>query len=151
MVSKRTSFYEMSSKIVEPDIEDAGDYAAKPTSQFTRWYRSPLFNVVVVGLISFTQPGIWNALNSKLFAITTACSSSNNHRCRRRWTARTLPRQRRQFSDIRYHGLRLLPLRHTRQQVRSEKRVNFRNAGICALLRVIVWYAISPFNRRKLC
>ncbi|KAK4235637.1 hypothetical protein C8A03DRAFT_17650 [Achaetomium macrosporum] len=36
----------------------------KPLSAFTRWYRSPLFNVVVVGLISFTQPGIWNALNN---------------------------------------------------------------------------------------
>lgn len=37
---------------------------AKPVSKFTRWYRSPLFNVIIVGLISFTQPGIWNALNN---------------------------------------------------------------------------------------
>lgn len=37
---------------------------SKPVSKFTRWYRSPLFNVIMVGLISFTQPGIWNALNS---------------------------------------------------------------------------------------
>jgi hypothetical protein len=37
-------------------------YAAqKPVSRFTRWFRSPLFNVIVVGLIAFTQPGIWNA------------------------------------------------------------------------------------------
>jgi len=36
----------------------------KPVGRWTRWYRSPLFNVVIVGLISFTQPGIWNALNS---------------------------------------------------------------------------------------
>lgn len=36
----------------------------KPVSTFTRWYRSPLFNVILVGLISFTQPGIWNALNT---------------------------------------------------------------------------------------
>ncbi|KAK4448320.1 major facilitator superfamily domain-containing protein [Podospora aff. communis PSN243] len=36
----------------------------KPVSRFTRWYRSPLFNVIIVGLISFTQPGIWNALNN---------------------------------------------------------------------------------------
>lgn len=34
-------------------------------SKFTRIYRSPLFNVIIVGLISFTQPGIWNALNSE--------------------------------------------------------------------------------------
>lgn len=40
---------------------------SKPVSRFTRWYRSPLFNVIIVGLISFTQPGIWNALNSMLF------------------------------------------------------------------------------------
>ncbi|KAL2153724.1 hypothetical protein VTH82DRAFT_4879 [Thermothelomyces myriococcoides] len=36
----------------------------KPVSKLTRWYRSPLFNVIIVGLISFTQPGIWNALNN---------------------------------------------------------------------------------------
>ncbi|KAM0330174.1 hypothetical protein ACHAQA_004347 [Verticillium albo-atrum] len=39
-------------------------HPVKPVSRFTRWYRSPLFNVIVVGLISFTQPGIWNALNN---------------------------------------------------------------------------------------
>lgn len=38
--------------------------APKPVSRFTRWFRSPLFNVIIVGLISFTQPGIWNALNN---------------------------------------------------------------------------------------
>ncbi|PGH04808.1 hypothetical protein GX51_03294 [Blastomyces parvus] len=36
---------------------------SKPVSKFTRIFRSPLFNVIIVGLISFTQPGIWNALN----------------------------------------------------------------------------------------
>ncbi|KAB5536260.1 major facilitator superfamily domain-containing protein [Coniochaeta sp. 2T2.1] len=44
--------------------ELAGQPQTKPVSRFTRWYRSPLFNVIIVGLISFTQPGIWNALNS---------------------------------------------------------------------------------------
>jgi len=43
-------------------VEDAP--STKPLSRFTRWYRSPLFNVIIVGLISFTQPGIWNALNN---------------------------------------------------------------------------------------
>jgi hypothetical protein len=36
----------------------------KPVSRLTRGYRSPLFNVVLIGLISFSQQGIWNALNS---------------------------------------------------------------------------------------
>jgi hypothetical protein len=47
--------------------EEFGDevYAPqKPVSRFTRWYRSPLFNVILIGLISFSQQGIWNALNS---------------------------------------------------------------------------------------
>jgi hypothetical protein len=38
--------------------------APKSVSKLTRWFRSPLFNVIIVGLISFTQPGIWNALNN---------------------------------------------------------------------------------------
>lgn len=46
---------------------EEGEYQTKPVSRFTRWYRSPLFNVFLVGMISFTQPGIWNALNSELY------------------------------------------------------------------------------------
>ncbi|KAK4183504.1 major facilitator superfamily domain-containing protein [Podospora australis] len=47
-------------------VELAGQESeqTKPVSRFTRWYRSPLFNVIIAGLISFTQPGIWNALNN---------------------------------------------------------------------------------------
>lgn len=26
------------------------------------FYRSPLFNAIILGLVSFTQPGIWSAL-----------------------------------------------------------------------------------------
>lgn len=47
---------------------DEEDATVKPVSRFTRWYRSPLFNIIIVGLISFTQPGIWNALNSRKIA-----------------------------------------------------------------------------------
>jgi hypothetical protein len=49
----------------EDSHDDPSDEFQKPVSRLTRWYRSPLFNVIIVGLISFTQPGIWNALNSK--------------------------------------------------------------------------------------
>jgi hypothetical protein len=48
----------------EVETGQVDDAVSKPVSRFTRWYRSPLFNVIIVGLISFTQPGIWNALNS---------------------------------------------------------------------------------------
>jgi hypothetical protein len=66
----------MSDKIIEPEVEHASETHTKPSSRFTRWYRSPLFNVIIVGLISFTQPGIWNALNSMLpFLPTNSCSN----------------------------------------------------------------------------
>jgi len=52
----------LTQEAVIPSEESPG--LKKPVSRFTRWYRSPLFNVIIVGLISFTQPGIWNALNS---------------------------------------------------------------------------------------
>ncbi|KAH9428727.1 hypothetical protein MCOR02_011272 [Pyricularia oryzae] len=45
-----------------PDDQNSSDYAPKPRSKLARWYRSTLFNVIVAGMISFTQPGIWNAL-----------------------------------------------------------------------------------------
>ncbi|KAG6361043.1 hypothetical protein INS49_009262 [Diaporthe citri] len=49
----------------QPEDGPAQDVqASKPVSRFTRWFRSPLFNVILVGMISFTQPGIWNALNN---------------------------------------------------------------------------------------
>ncbi|CZT01893.1 related to DUF895 domain membrane protein [Rhynchosporium graminicola] len=46
--------------------ESSNEVYSEPrrVSRFTRWYRSPLFNVIIVGLISFTQPGIWSALNN---------------------------------------------------------------------------------------
>ncbi|KAG9193169.1 hypothetical protein G6011_03204 [Alternaria panax] len=54
----------MPTESTEQDIYDVDGYTPKRVSRFTRWYRSPLFNVIVVGMISFTQPGIWNALNN---------------------------------------------------------------------------------------
>jgi len=60
---------EVQERSVETVDAESDSYARdepvqKPVSKFIRWYRSPLFNVFIVGLISFTQPGIWNALNS---------------------------------------------------------------------------------------
>lgn len=57
----RRLIYNMTS---EQEIGNVDGNIPKRVSRFTRWYRSPLFNVIVVGMISFTQPGIWNALNS---------------------------------------------------------------------------------------
>jgi hypothetical protein len=51
----------------EQAVESEDVAPRKNVSKFTRVYRSPLFNVIIVGLISFTQPGIWNALNSESF------------------------------------------------------------------------------------
>lgn len=50
-------------KTADPEV-NSEQPVQKPLSLFTRVYRSALFNVIIVGLISFTQPGIWNALNN---------------------------------------------------------------------------------------
>ncbi|KAH6900201.1 DUF895 domain membrane protein [Thelonectria olida] len=55
---------EQPSSLTDGALVDDVDQHHKPVSKFTRVYRSPLFNVILVGLISFTQPGIWNALNN---------------------------------------------------------------------------------------
>ncbi|KAF4126399.1 Ion channel regulatory protein UNC-93 [Geosmithia morbida] len=52
------------SEVTESSPNDNDTNVTKPVSRLTRWFRSPLFNVIIVGFISFTQPGIWNALNS---------------------------------------------------------------------------------------
>jgi hypothetical protein len=65
----------MSSQVVEPEVEPIHYAEPKKVSRFTRWYRSPLFNVIIVGLISFTQPGIWNALNSTYHIILQELNS----------------------------------------------------------------------------
>ncbi|KAF1959244.1 MFS general substrate transporter [Byssothecium circinans] len=54
----------MSPNNTDSEIDEHDTAPIKPISRLTRWYRSPLFNVIIVGLISFTQPGIWNALNN---------------------------------------------------------------------------------------
>jgi hypothetical protein len=65
----------MPSQVVEQEVEPAQYAEPKKVSRFTRWYRSPLFNVIIVGLISFTQPGIWNALNSTYHLILRKVTS----------------------------------------------------------------------------
>jgi MFS family permease len=63
---------------VSSDPEHNSDQPVqKPLSRLTRWYRSALFNVIIVGLISFTQPGIWNALNSKPALIPLLRTTTN--------------------------------------------------------------------------
>ena len=54
--------------VAENGADDSSDQAQQhplPRSKFARAYRSTFFNVIIAGLISFTQPGIWNALNSQ--------------------------------------------------------------------------------------
>ena len=50
---------------IQTDMSEAqSDSVPRPRSALARWYRSPLCSVILAGLISFTQPGIWNALNA---------------------------------------------------------------------------------------
>lgn len=106
---------------------------AKPLSRFTRWYRSPLFNVIIVGLISFTQPGIWNALNSQSLPIIRH-QILTRLRHWRWWSTRAVPRQWSQLSHIWYHGLWLLPVWNSCQQNRPQDCSHSRHPGLRSLL-----------------
>ena len=80
-----------------------------PWSTFARVYRSTLFNVIIAGLISFTQPGIWNALNSQSTAMSAQSSyvmetDSNFVRHWRGRSTRTLPCERGKLVNIRTNG-----------------------------------------------
>lgn len=50
---------------VDQDEETTTTELSPPSSRIARFYRNTWFNVVIVGLVSFTQPGIWAALNSR--------------------------------------------------------------------------------------
>ncbi len=109
----------------------------KPVSKFTRWYRSPLFNVIIVGLISFTQPGIWNALNNtgaggqqEPYLVNGANSLTfglviSNLPCRKRTASLTRSQQD--------HGLWMSVVRHSRLQIWPEKYLNYWYTGVCTI------------------
>lgn len=46
-------------------MASAAEGKKKELGAFHRFYRGTIFQAVILGLISFTQPGIWTALNSK--------------------------------------------------------------------------------------
>ena len=88
-----------------------------PRSKFARVYRSTLFNVIIAGLISFTQPGIWNALNSQSTAMSAQSSyvmetDSNFVRHWRGRSTRTLPCERGKLVDIRTYGTGMFDLQY---------------------------------------
>ena len=134
----------MSTDVVkQPEEGPAQDVQApRPVSRFTRWFRSPLFNVIVVGLISFTQPGIWNALNSRFPCVLLGydrakiLTASTRHW---RWRAAgTLSGQRVQCPDIRDNGLWVFLICDPGEQDRPEQSAYYRHTGLCALLSIII-------------
>lgn len=48
------------------DEQHKQGYHGGLSDRFHRLYRGTTFQVIILGLVSFTQSGIWSALNSKL-------------------------------------------------------------------------------------
>ena len=40
------------------------DERTNPNDEKRRWYRTPFFNLTILGLCNFAAPGIWGAMNS---------------------------------------------------------------------------------------
>jgi hypothetical protein len=111
----------------------------KPVSRVTRWYRSALFNVIIVGLISFTQPGIWNALNSRLLCLNFGVDVvTDRDRYRSRWATEALPGQRRQQSHFWHYGLWLSLVCHPCKSLRPATGSRPWNFGVCSLLGISI-------------
>lgn len=48
--------------------EEIGAYHGGVAERLRRFYRGITFQAIILGLVSFTQPGIWVALNSEPFS-----------------------------------------------------------------------------------
>lgn len=51
--------------MIMAQISQSPTYQGGVLKRLHRFYRGTTFQAIVLGLISFTQPGIWDALNSK--------------------------------------------------------------------------------------
>lgn len=117
--------------------------APRPVSRFTRWFRSPLFNVIIVGLISFTQPGIWNALNNtgasgqqEPYLVNGANSLTFGcvfHSLGLAMECSLLTKCSKQAD-----GVRLSAILHFGKQIRTEEDSHHRYPWICPVLSILV-------------
>ena len=57
-----------SKSTVVAEVQPVG--VQEPIGRAKRIYRGTLLQAVIVGLVSFMNPGIWNALNSKSIVAT---------------------------------------------------------------------------------
>lgn len=58
--------------------EDIGKYNGGIAERLRRFYRGITFQAIILGLVSFTQPGIWVALNSEsLLLACVTCSDTD--------------------------------------------------------------------------
>jgi hypothetical protein len=69
MVDDASSKFHDSDKVEDGVLPEATELYAPAGS--ARWYRRTFFNVVLIGLISLTQPGIWAALNSQCLTLVS--------------------------------------------------------------------------------
>lgn len=116
--------------------------ASMLTAFAVKWYRSTLYNALILGVCNFLAPGIWGG-NSKApeehlpsERLTSGCCS--NELARRRWSSEALLGQRRECSHILSDGgLLQLQQRH-RSLYRHQVGPDIRNNGLCPVRRRLV-------------
>ena len=109
---------DLPAKLASMSLEPQGEaikYGFK--ERVHRFYRGTLFQAIIIGLVSFTQPGIWTALNSKGSHQLFYCILISIPRSRWWWRSKSHLRQ-----SVKCHHLRvstLLP-RNTIKLIVSE-------------------------------
>lgn len=60
--------------------EEIGAYHGGVAERLRRFYRGITFQAIILGLVSFTQPGIWVALNSVCYLSECGICADTNRR-----------------------------------------------------------------------
>lgn len=58
--------------------EEIGTYHGGVAERLRRFYRGITFQAIILGLVSFTQPGIWVALNSVCYPFECGICAGTN-------------------------------------------------------------------------
>jgi hypothetical protein len=105
--------------------------------RFATLYRSSLFQIVIVGLVAFCEPGIWTALNNLGAGgnakVSLRTRSQPKISTRRLTHSSAVPQQCRERAHVRSDVRRLLHRRRSQQQAHCQMDVVHRRGFLHAI------------------
>lgn len=129
--------------------KNANGTVRRPRNRLHAFYRGTLFNAIIIGLVSFTQPGIWGALSSNshnhhiiylsiYYNIRGINLFISPYRSRRRWPRNPLLRQRCQRHHLRHHDIHESHLRDPLESVELKMGSCVWDTRVCSLFGIVI-------------